>query len=277
MHNEGRFKTNDGLQLFKQSWKPDGDYKAAIVIVHGYAEHSTRYNHIAEYLVRSGYAVYAFDLRGHGKSGGSRVFISSFNKYLSDLDRFLAHLNKQEPDKPIFLLGHSMGGTIVSLFAITRGPGVNGIILTSPFLKIPDNISPVLLSIVPIISYIFPRLPIVEKLDSALMSRDPRVAASYDNDPLIWHGKMLARVAHQINQAVKEVEAGMQEISLPLFILHGTSDSVASPQGSKDLYARAKARDKTLKLYEGFYHEILNESENDEVLRDLTAWLNAHV
>ena len=125
-HNEETFKTTDGLDIFAQWWRPGVGPKAVVVIVHGYAEHSSRYIHVAEHLIRHGYAVYAFDLRGHGRSEGTRAFVRSFDDYLADLACFLTRVNKREPGKPIFLLGHSMGGTIVTLFAATRQTGVRG-------------------------------------------------------------------------------------------------------------------------------------------------------
>ncbi|MFQ5952948.1 MAG: alpha/beta hydrolase, partial [Candidatus Omnitrophota bacterium] len=265
-HNEETFKTTDCLDIFAQWWRPGAEPKAVVVIVHGYAEHSSRYTHVAEYLIRHGYAVYAFDLRGHGRSEGTRAFVRSFDDYLADLACFLTRVNKREQGKPIFLLGHSMGGTIVTLFAVTRQSDVRGLILSGTLLKTPEDISSLSLYFSRIASYIFPKLPVIKKVDSRLISRDPRVVARYENDPLVYRGNMLAGEAAQINRAINLIRIRMESISLPLLILHGTADGLVDVEGSKELYNRAGSADKTLKLYESFYHEVLNEPDKERVL-----------
>lgn len=274
--NQGSFETAGNLRLFEQWWWPEAEPKAVVIIVHGYAEHSGRYANLAARLTSHGYAVYAFDLRGHGRSEGARAFVWSFEEYLADLEHFLAHVKEREPRKPTFVLGHSMGGEVVALLAATRKLEVRGLVLSGPLLKIGEAVSPLLQRFSLIVGYILPKFPGV-KLDSRDLSRDRQVVSDYDNDPLVYRGRMPARTGAEILRATKRINSWIEAITLPLLILHGTADRLADVQGSKQLYARAGSPDKTLKLYQGFYHEVLNEPEKAQVLADLLEWLDAHV
>lgn len=270
VHGTGMF------HLFEQQWRPEGDVKGIVVIVHGYAEHSGRYNYVAEFLTRHGYAVYAFDLRGHGRSEGIRAFVRLFNEYLIDLKDFLIRVNEKEPGRPLFLLGHSMGGAIAVLYCLKEKPLIHGLILSGPLLKISDRISPLKRTLIAVIGTIFPKLPVVKKLNCSLLSHDREVVRRYDNDPLVYRGKLLAREGREINLAINYIQRHMEDISLPLLILHGTGDRIVDVEGSRQLYVRAGSGDKTIKLYKDFYHEILNEPQRDTVLSNIVAWLDAH-
>jgi len=271
-HEEDWFKTNDGLNLFEQRWQPAKKVKA-IIIIHGYAEHSGRYAHVAEFLVNHGYAVETFDLRSHGKSEGKKTFIRSFDEFLSDVDLFLKRVNERHPNKNLFLLGHSMGGTIATLFAITRKLDLKGIILSGATLKLSDEISPFLVRISAIVGNILPKLPTI-KVDCNALSHDPEVVKKYDNDPLVYRGGIPARTGAEFTRAIKLIQKQMELVTLPLLILSGTADRLSDPEGSKQLYKRAQSKDKTLKLYDGLYHEILNEPEKEKVLTDIVEWLD---
>jgi acylglycerol lipase len=275
-HNQGNFKAADGLSLFEQWWETETGPKAAVAIVHGLAEHSSRYVHVAEHLARGGYAVDTFDLRGHGRSEGRRAFIRSFDEFLADLDLFLGRVRARHRRTPVFLLGHSMGGGITPLFVITRKPEIRGLILSAGALKISDDISPLLIRMSGIVGRILPKLPTI-KLDSSAISRDPEVVKHYDNDPLNYRGGTPARTGAEIVRATRRIQAQMEAITLPLLILHGTADRLTDIEGSKQLYARAGSSDKTLKLYDGLYHEILNEPEKARVLEDIVHWLDTHL
>lgn len=275
-HEEGTFKTNDGLNLFEQNWQPDKNAKAVIVIIHGYAEHSGRYAHVANYLVNYGYAVATFDLRSHGKSDGKKTFIRSFDEFLSDVDLFLKRVNERHPNNKLFLLGHSMGGTIVTLFAITRKPDVTGIILSGATLKLSEEISPFLVRISAFLGALVPKLATI-KIDSNAISRDAEVVKLYNTDPLVYRGGIPARTGAEFNRAIKLIQGQMELVTLPLLIMSGTADRLSDPQGSQQLYERAQSEDKTLNLYEGFYHEILNEVEKERVLGDIGEWLDKHL
>lgn len=275
-HEEGRFQSSDGLNLFEQSWLPAKEPKAVIIIIHGYAEHSGRYALMANYLVDHGYAVETFDLRSHGKSDGKNTFIRLFDEFLSDVDLFLKRVQKRHPNKNLFLLGHSMGGLIASLFVVSRQPELRGLILSAAAVKISDDISPLLVKLSSVIGKILPKLPTI-KLDNAAISRDPEIVKKYDTDPLNYRGGIPARTGAEINRAMKLIQQQMEAINLPLLILHGTADRLADPEGSKQLYERAESKDKTLKLYDGFYHEVMNEPEKEKVLADIMEWLDGHI
>ena len=242
--------------IYEQSWTPMGA-KAAVLLVHGYGEHSTRYKHVAQFLAEQGYAVHTYDQRGHGRTGSDAV-IESWDELLSDLDFMLARVRERWPDQPIFLYGHSMGGTLVTSFVITRQPDVAGIVITSAMLKIPDRISPILVRVSALLSKVAPRLKTI-KLDTAHISKDPEVVAAYDADPLIYHGGLPARLGAEMNRTVALIQANMEAINVPVLIWHGDSDKVTDPEGSQQLHARASSADKTLKIYEGGFHEMHNE------------------
>jgi acylglycerol lipase len=265
------FQTTDNLRLYEQSWRPS-NLKAIVVIVHGYAEHSQRYAWVATQLVDRGFAVYTFDLRGHGKSEGERCFVESFDRYLTDLEVFLTRVKVKEPNHPIFLLSHSMGGTISSLFIIRQQPKLGGVILSSSFLGIGNHIPLILVRAMILIGRLLPKLPTL-RLDSRGISRDPDRVRAYETDPLICHKPILARTLAEILKAISEINSRSNEIKLPLLILHGTGDRLVTMEGSKRLYAKAKSQNKSLKLYEGFYHELLNEPEKVEVVSVITIWL----
>jgi alpha-beta hydrolase superfamily lysophospholipase len=269
------FNTVDNYSIFEQTWFCE-QARGIVIITHGVAEHSGRYEHVAQSLVQAGYTVVAYDLRGHGKSSGKRNFVNSFQDYLNDLATVLIRAKAKAPRLPVFLFGHSMGGGIVTLFSIQKQPEVQGLLLSGPSVKISDDISPLLQKISGVLSVIVPKLPAV-KLNSADICRDPEVVAAYDADPLNYRGGILARTGAEIIKATRQITAGSAAITLPILIMHGTADKLADVSGSQELYDAVGSQDKTLKLYKGFYHEILNDPEQDLVKADMIAWLDAHL
>jgi alpha-beta hydrolase superfamily lysophospholipase len=265
-HETGTFETTGGLVLFEQRWRPEGTSRAVVAIVHGYAEHSGRYRWTAAQLTARGYAVEALDLRGHGRSEGERVFVNSFEEYLDDVERFLARVRLRNPGVPTFLLGHSMGGGVVTAFVIARKPALAGVLLSGSALLGPRPV------VRPNSENQRPPGP----LPAEAISRDPAVVAAYKSDPLVYRGAPRADRAAAWGDAVDLVQKGMESITLPLLIMHGTGDLLVPFEGSKRLMERASSKDKTLKLYEGLYHEILNEPERDRVMADILIWLDAH-
>jgi acylglycerol lipase len=273
--SEGKSMTPDGIALYEQHWMPMGA-KASVVIVHGYGEHSSRYKHVADFLAEHGYAVQTYDQRGHGKTG-TGLHINAWEDFWADLDLMRSRASERLPGKPVFLYGHSMGGCIVASFAIAKqaevGNTVAGLILSSALLKTPDNISPLLIQVSALLSKIAPKLKTI-KLSAAGISQDPEVVAAYEADPLVYQEGMPARIGAEMNRAVAMIRTNMEALTLPVLIWHGTADVVTDPAGSQQLYERAQSADKTLKLYEGGFHEMHNEPNQDEVLRDLLAWLD---
>jgi acylglycerol lipase len=275
-HESGNFATADGLSLFEQWWVPDGELKAMLIIVHGLAEHSGRYAHVAKFFASQGYPAGTFDLRGHGKSEGKRSMIRSFDSYLDDLDTFLQRAHQRIGEKPAFVLGHSMGGTIVPKYMLTRQPDVKGIIITGGLIKLPQNIPPILSPLVSFIASIFPEMPTFA-LDAGTVSRDPEIVKKYNEDPLNYRGKLPASTGAELSKACDFIQKNSHEVTPPILIMSGSEDKMVDPQGSQMLYDNLLTKDKTLKVYEGLYHEILNEPEQKRVMEDILSWMEAHL
>ena len=272
--SNGSFAGPDGRNLFEHWWRPEGATRATVVLVHGLKDHGARYSHVGEWLAERGYAVYALDLRGHGESEGERFFVSSFDEYVEDLATFVGRVREREAGKPMFLLGHSMGGAVASLFVLLRKPELEGLILSAPALEPTKNVSPVLILLSRVISRFFPRAP-VTKVDIKALSHLPEVIEAARKDPLSNERPAPARTGYEILRAMRRIQERAHEIALPLLVMHGTEDHLTNPQGSQRLFKLAVSEDKELKLYEGFYHEILNEAERERVLKDITRWLDA--
>lgn len=273
-YREYLVKTADNSALYAQSWRPANPI-GVIIMVHGYAEHSGRYQWTALQLVDRGFAIYAFDLRGHGKSSGARKIIR-FNDCFKDLAAFLEQVRLKEPDKPLFLFGHSLGGTVAALFVIRHKPLINGLILGSTFLKTNVDVSGALLQLVILLGNLMSRLPTVF-LDSQTISRDQLVVNLYKADLLIGHGQIPAQTLAEIFKAIYEIRSRVNEIELPLLVVHGVADRLANVEGSKSIYTGASSKDKSIKLYDGMHHELLNEPEKVEVLSDISTWLRDHL
>ena len=267
--------TDDGLRLFTRHWRPDGPRRAAVALVHGYAEHSGRYDHIAATFAEVGVATYAFDLRGHGQSEGRRVYVDDFNRYLDDLGLFLDKVRAHSPG-PLFLFGHSMGGLISLAFVLNRHPELQGLLLSAPALQVNPDLAPILRRFARLLGWVAPTLPTVRSPQGAI-SRDPKVVADAESDPLNYHGRIPARTGAELLRVGDAVRQRLTELTMPFLVLHGTGDRLASATWSQQLYEQAAAADKTLRLYDGLYHETFNEPENKRVLRDLRNWLTAHL
>ncbi len=271
---EQSFAGADGRYLFERRWLPVSAPRAALIIVHGYAEHSGRYAHVGQHLAGAGYAVYAFDLRGHGLSDGKRASVRSFAEYLADLRLYVARVREHARGLPVFVLGHSMGGGIVALFASVDAPAVRGVLLSGAVLPNGGAAGWILARAVELFAKVAPDLPTFS-LSAASVSRDEDVVRRYEDDPLVYHGRIRAGLAAAMSRAARRIARDERTIDLPLLIMHGTDDALTSPDGSRRLYERAASLDKTLKLYDGLYHEILNEPEQLQVLADIVVWLDA--
>lgn len=275
-YEETMFETTGGLRLLERVWLPDGEPRADVALVHGYAEHSGRYEHVAAYLTARGYAVSAVDLRGHGRSEGDRVLVRSFNEYLDDTEALLARVRARSGEtRPLFLLGHSMGGAVAALAVVSRRPKLDGLLLSGPAISVPKGPARLLTPIVQFLGRRFPKLGL-RSLPADAVSRDPAVVADYAADPLNYHGKVPAGLAAALLRASDTIERRAPRIDLPLSIMHGSEDSLADPEASKRLFERATSIDKTLKIYEGLFHEILNEPEKELMMSDIAAWLDRH-
>lgn len=270
----GFFDSTGGRHIFEQWWRPDdGQPRGVVAICHGFAEHGGRYAEVAQYFAGRGYITEALDLRGHGRSDGVRVHVRSFNEYLNDLNRFLTNVRRRNPGLPVVLLGHSMGGGIAALYVIARQPELAGVVLSGPavgsdFVKLSGARRLMLKAMTVAPRFRLPSLP------ATAVSRDPEVVRRYEEDPLVFRGG--STIAHAMAgvRAITRASRDMEQFALPLLIVHGTADSLVPVAGSEELYGRAQSSDKALKLYEGLYHEVLNEPERLEVLGDIASWLD---
>jgi len=271
-HSEARGTS----RLYRQSWRPDAEPRAAILLVHGLGEHSGRYAHVARACNEHGFAVYAIDHYGHGKSDGQPGFVERFSVYLDGVRALLEHLREQETGAPVFLLGHSMGGLIAAATLCREQADFRACVLSGPAFRTDAEPSAVLRWLNRLLSWLAPTAPMVG-LDPGGVSRDPEVVKAYVRDPLVFHGKLSARLIAEMMAAMGDTLECARAIELPILVLHGEEDRLTSPQGSAEFCARVASRDKTLKTYPGLYHEIFNEPEKDAVLADMIDWLEAHL
>ena len=272
----GFFKGPENTQIFYQCWLPQDDPKAVLIVVHGLAEHSGRYMNLVNCLVPNGYAVYGLDHYGHGKSQGKRLYVPEFNVFKRTLDQFVSQVKEWEDGKPVFLVGHSMGGLISSAYLLDHQEKVNGAILSGPGVKIPDHVTSVTRTAARVFSHLMPKLGITQ-LDAKDISRDPEVVKAYVNDPLVSVGKITARLASQMLDACDAVVRRSPELTLPLLLLHGGADALVDLEGSQQFHESISSRDKKLIVYEDKYHEIFNDPGFEQVFSDIEDWLSQHL
>jgi alpha-beta hydrolase superfamily lysophospholipase len=273
-HTESAFLAKDNTGLYEQAWRPQtGAPKAVLVIMHGLKDHSARYAELATRLVAKNWAVHAFDLRGHAHSEGERVYVESFDDYVDDLEVFTKRVQAQEPGKPIFLLGHSMGGAIVTLYVLEhRTPPLNGIVLSAPALR--ANVGAFKKVGTKLANALTPHAGVFN-LDVDAFSRDPKVVQECKDDPFVYQDGAPAHTAKELLKALGTISDRMEEITVPFLVMHGQADTITDPTASQDLSVRAASKDKTLKLYPNLVHDLLHEPEKATVMSDVEAWLEA--
>jgi alpha-beta hydrolase superfamily lysophospholipase len=266
----------EGAALHVTHWLPGGPPRAIVLLAHGYAEHAGRYAHVAERLTQAGYAVYAVDHWGHGRSDGEGGYVPRFSVFLDGMAELLTLVEINHGDTPRLLLGHSMGGLIAALFLIERQQVFAAAALSGPAILPAEPPSRFTVWISRFLSRFFPRLGVLS-LDADGVSRDPAVVAAYKADPLVYTGKIGARLGKEFMDAMAAAQAGAPKIRLPILIQHGEADRLTAPAGSRYLFDHVASKDKRLEIYPGLFHEIYNEPERDAVLDDLIGWFDAHV
>tara|TARA_B100000609_G_scaffold199655_2_gene205595 strand:+ start:7265 stop:8128 length:864 start_codon:yes stop_codon:yes gene_type:complete len=264
-------ESRDGRKLYMRSWQREAP-KAHVLLVHGLAEHSGRYEHVAHAMVEAGFDVHALDLRGHGKSEGVRAHIRSFDEFLWDVEAVFHRLRSREETSQFYLLGHSMGGLVASTYVIRHNPELLGLILSAPALKAGDDIQPAMIALARAIGFVMPKFPL-QKLDAQWISRDPEVVSDYNTDPLNYRGGVRAGLGAAMLKTFEEIDARNHEITLPLLILQGSEDKLVNPEGGKMLFEKVTSEEKDYKVYKGLYHEVFNEPEREQVLEDTISWL----
>jgi alpha-beta hydrolase superfamily lysophospholipase len=275
-HEEGWLSAVRGQRNYYQYWLPDTDPKAALLLVHGLAEHSGRYADLARHFVALGHAVYGIDHVGHGRSGGARAYVQRFQDFLTPLETFLDMVSRWQPGKPVFLAGHSMGGLIAAACLLERQDDMDGAILSGPSIKVPENISPAVVMAARLLSALAPGIG-VARLDASGVSRDPAVVKAYVEDPLVYTGRISARLGAELLKAMQRINAEANRIRLPVLILQGGADRLVDPDGARMLHDLVGSVDKTLKVYPGLYHEVYNEPERTVVLHDVQSWIESRL
>jgi alpha-beta hydrolase superfamily lysophospholipase len=275
-HLDGQFKGSGDLNLYYQCWLPADEPKAMLLVVHGLAEHSGRYSNLVNYFVPRGYAIYSFDQRGHGKSDGVKGYVDRFSYFVDDLDIFLRLVHSRHHDVKTFLVGHSIGGTIATAYAILHQDEFDGLILTGATLSTPTDVAAGTIFAARILSLILPKVGLYV-IDAEGISQDKSVVNAYVDDPLVYRGKIRARLGVELIKAMGTVNRQISEIHLPILVMHGAADRLSDPKGSEMLYQKASSADKMLKVYEGYYHEIFNEPGREQVLADVESWLKTHI
>jgi alpha-beta hydrolase superfamily lysophospholipase len=246
-----------------------------VVLAHGASEHGGRYAWTGEQLAERGFALYAADHRGHGRSEGDRAFIDRMDNVVLDLDAMVDEATARHPGVPLFLLGHSMGGAVALAYAIHHQERLDGLILSAPLAAL-EAASPVTRLVGQVLSAVAPKLGVFG-IDSSGVSRDPAVVADYDADPLNYHGKLPARTVKELTETVGSFPVHVDRLTLPILTMHGTDDRITPPAGSEMVIERASSEDKEIIRYDGLYHELLNEPERERVLGDVVAWMQARL
>lgn len=279
--HQGRVKTSDQLELVWQSWVPTTP-RGVIVIIHGLAEHGSRYRETAECLSGNGWAVYACDLRAHGLSPNppkaGRVHVNRFTDYFNDVDAMTSLAKKHHEGLPLFILGHSMGGLITISYVLAKPEGVAGAIISSPALGTHPEFKPPLFlkMMVSILSFLAPRVLVDSKLDTQAISRDPDVVKAYMDDPLISQ-KISARWYSELLKAMKRANANAGSLSIPMLLMQSGSDRLVDPDAPSRWARSAPEEWVELVVWEDLYHEMLNEPEKDRVRAKILGWLNARI
>lgn len=274
-HLEGRRELAPARSAYWQAWLPDAEPRGVVVLVHGFGEHSARYGHVGTRLATAGFAVYAADHRGHGRTEGRRANVERMALVVDDLGGFVRFVADRHRGLPVFMVGHSLGGLIALQYATGPDAALDGLVLSGPLVVVTVG-SPMLKRLAGVLSALVPDME-VTGLDVDAISRDPEVVRAYRDDPLVHHGKIPARSGAEILATAEALPERLPALTMPLLLLHGTEDRICVPAGSTMVHDTVSSPDKTLRRYDGLYHEIFNEPEQDEVLADLVSWLQAHL
>jgi acylglycerol lipase len=262
--------SSGGLQLFYRSWRPEQPPRGVVAIVPGFNSHSGYYAWTAERLAEHGLAAYAVDLRGRGQSEGERFYVQEFSDYVDDVHLLVSTVRAREPNLPIYLLGHSAGGVVATLYAAEHQDQLAGLICESFAFKIPAP--DFALAVFKGLAHVAPHTHILT-LKNTDFSRDPAIVQAMDDDKLIAHESQPLETLAAMMRADELLERSFANITLPILILHGTEDKATKPSGSQQFFDGAGSTDKTLKFYDGAYHDLLNDTVRDAVATDITTWI----
>lgn len=276
-HRDGTFPGAGGLALYYQAWlPPDGQQKKAVLInLHGLGDHSGLYPRLADHFPPRGIALYAYDMRGNGRSPGQRAYLRGWHEYRGDLHAFLERVRNWEGDLPIFILGNSLGGLVVLDYALHYPSGLRGVIAAAPPLG-EVGVPRFLMALGRIMSRIFPRFSLQVGMDLSGLARDPAVINAILTDPL-FHRRGTARLSTEVTAAIRRVQDRAETLSVPLLVLHGSADRMVPPDGSRRFFGRVQQTDRELREYPGAYHGLFADVGHEEVLQDAERWIEGHM
>lgn len=274
IEEEATFAGAGNLTIAYRSWRTPSPPRGVVVIVPGFNSHSGYYGWTAEQLIALGVSVYAVDLRGRGRSDGERFYVSQFADYLSDVAAMVNLAARREPNLPVFLLGHSAGGVLACLYAVDHQASLAGLICESFAFQTPAP--EFALAVLKGLGHVFPHAHVL-RLKNSDFSRDPAAVALMDADPLIAHETQPTQTVVELVRADERLRTDFARITLPVLILHGTADKAAKASGSQMFFDNAGSADKTLKLYEGHAHDLLNDLGRETVVADILAWIGTRI
>jgi alpha-beta hydrolase superfamily lysophospholipase len=274
MEKDGTFEGVGGLKVATRSWPAEGAARGIVILVHGFNSHSGYFKWPAEQFAANGFAVYALDHRGRGRSEGERFYVEKFSDFTDNLDTLVNIARSENPGLPVYLLGHSVGGVISATYVFEHQSEISGLICESWAYDVglPHLVQLALEGA----SKLIPHLPLYA-LKNEIFSRDPKVVEAMNNDPLIANEKQPAETAAEVLKAAARLTENMPNIKVPVFIIHGTDDKATRPEGSQYFYDHVGSEDKTLKFYDGGFHDLLNDIDKETVMADILAWVNARV
>lgn len=273
---ERTFDGVGGVRIVYDVWTPDTTPRGVVVLAHGYGEHARRYDHVAERFGRAGLTMYALDHRGHGRAGGKRVRVRHMKEFVADYRTLVQTARKENPGIPLIVLGHSMGGGIAFAYGVQHPGEYDLMVLSGPAIAAHTGVSKVKAVLGKAVGSILPDLPI-EQIDADAVSRDPQVVADYKADPLVYRGKVPAGIGKALLVVGESMERKAPGITAPILVVHGEDDQLVSAEGSRRLVACIGSKDVELKVYPELYHEVFNEPERDQVLDDVTSWIQARL
>ena len=273
---ERSFDGARGVRIVYDVWTPESPPKGVVVLSHGYAEHARRYDHVAQRFGDAGLATYALDHRGHGRSGGKRVWLRALSDYTDDFATLVGIAASDYPELSRVVLGHSMGGGIVFAYGAQHPGDYAAMVLSGPTVAAQLEVPRTRVILGKAVGGLFPGVPTL-KIDTDVISRDPEVVAKYKADPMVHDGPVPAGIGRALLEVGENQPQLAAKLTAPLLIVHGEDDRLVSVAGSRMLAENAASAEVALKIYPGLYHEVFNEPERDVVLDDVTAWIETHL